>query len=291
MSKMSFSIKHFGMFTIVIILLMLTSCNRSEFSDFKETESGMLYKIHHSSGKTKANIDDYVTVEMSYYTNEDSLLFDSKGQTFPLRIEKPVFPGDINDAMTLLGKGDSATFVIRADSFLIKNAKLNKLPAFVTKDSKIIFHVKLHEIQTLEELQAEEQRKIKMAKNQEAQKILDYVDQNNIGVSPDESGLYFILIKKGDGRLAKSGDKVTVHYTGRFLDGTKFDSSYDRNKPVEFDLGQGQVIQAWDIGVAKMHKGDEATFIIPSHLGYGSGRGEIPPFTPLLFEVKLIDIK
>lgn len=291
MTKMSFSKRYFGLFMIVTILIGVVSCNRSEFSDFKETDSGMLYKIHESHGKTKAKIDDYVTIEMSYYTNEDSLLFDSKGQIFPLKIEKPVFSGDINEAITLLGEGDSATFVIRADSFLIKNAKLTKLPAFVTKDSKIIFHVKLHEIQTIEELQAEEQRKIKMAKNQEAQKILDYIDKNNIIEIPDESGLYFILNKKGSGRKAKVGDKVVVHYIGRFLDGTKFDSSYGRKKPVEFVLGYGQVIKAWDIGIAKMHVGDEATFIIPSRLGYGSGRGEIPPFTPLLFEVKLVDIK
>jgi len=288
---MSFYKRYFGLFTVVTTLVLLVSCNRSEFSDYKETESGMLYKIHENKGQTKAKPGDYLTVEMSYYTNEDSLLFDSKGQTFPLRVENPVFAGDINEAMTLMGEGDSATFVIRADSFLIKNAKFNKLPSFVNEDSKIIFHVKLHNIQTLEELKAEEQRKIKLAKDQEAQKILDYVDQNDITVSPDESGLYFILNKKGNGPRAQIGDKVVVHYVGRFLDGTKFDSSYDRKKPIEFELGRGQVIKAWDIGIAKMHVGDEATFIIPSRLGYGSGRGEIPPFTPLLFEVKLINIK
>lgn len=276
-------------FTLVIFIMF--SCNTSEFPGFKKAESGLMYKIHINKKDEKAKAGDYLTVEMSYYTNEDSLLFDSKGQTFPLRLEEPVFPGDINEAFTYLGKGDSATFVIRADSFLIRNAKLPQLPGFVTENSKVIFHVKLHNIQTLEELEAEEQRKIQMAMDKEAQQILEYIDDNNITEEPLNSGMYLIINKKGNGRNPKSGEQVVVHYSGKFLDGTIFDSSYERNKPVEFRLGYGQVINGWDIGIAEMHVGDEATFIIPSHLGYGSGRGEIPPFTPLLFEVKLIDIK
>lgn len=287
---MNFRKVFYGVFIFVTLLFLVISCDHSEFNGFKETDSGLLYKIHHNNKQKKAQAGDYITVEMSYYTNEDSLLFDSKGQTFPLRIDEPVFPGDINEAMTYIGKGDSATFVIRADSFLIKNAKLPQLPSFVNQESKIIFHVKIHNIQTLEELEAEEKRKIQIAKDKEAQVILNYLEDNNITESPTESGLYFILNKKGSGSKPEPGDKVVVHYTGLFLDGTKFDSSYERNKPVEFKLGYGQVIQGWDIGVAKMHVGDEATFIIPSHLGYGSGRGEIPPFTPLLFKVKLINI-
>lgn len=277
------------MFTIVTLLVI--SCDRSEFSGFEETESGLLYKIHENKKGPRAQAGDYLTVEMSYYTNNDSLLFDSKGQTFPLRLEQAVFAGDINEALSFLGKGDSATFVVRADSFLIKNAKLNSLPAFVTDESKIIFHVRLHNIQTLEELEAEEKRKIQIAKDQEELKILDYVKEKNISVSPTESGLYIITNKKGSGRKPEAGETVVVHYTGKFLDGTKFDSSYDRKNPIEFKLGYGQVINGWDLGIAEMHIGEEATFIIPSHLGYGSGRGEIPPFTPLLFEVKLVDIK
>ncbi len=278
-----------AMFTIVTFVIV--SCDTSEFSGFKETDSGLLYKIHENKKGSRAQAGDYLTVEMSYYTNSDSLLFDSKGQTFPLRLEEPIFAGDINEAFSLLGNGDSATFVIRADSFLIKNAKLNTLPAFVTDESKVIFHVRVHNIQTLEELEAEEKRKIQLAKDQEAQKILNFVQTQNISVSPEESGLYIITNKIGSGRKPKTGEMVVVHYIGKFLDGTKFDSSYDRNKPIEFKIGYGQVINGWDLGIAEMRMGEEATFIIPSHLGYGSGRGEIPPFTPLLFEVKLIDIK
>ena len=89
------------------------------------------------------------------------------------------------------------------------------------------------------------------------------------------------------------GDNVKVHYTGKLLDGTKFDSSVDRGKPFEFVLGQGRVIKGWDEGIAMMHKGGKATLIIPSHLGYGergAGQGQIPPYATLIFEVELLDI-
>lgn len=275
----------------IIVTVVFISCKRSEYPGYTEADSGLIYKIHVDSKGVKAKAGDYISVEMTYLTNEDSLLFDAKGQSFPLHIETPVFPGDINEALTLLGIGDSATFVIRADSFLIKNAKLTTLPSFVDEDSKVIFHVKLHNIQTLEELQMEEELKKKMVQEKEKKDIEQYILTNNISQSPTESGMYYLPTKVGDGAKAKEGQKVKVHYTGRFLNGVKFDSSYDRNKPIEFVLGRGYVISGLDEGISMMRVGGLATFIIPSYLGYGAGRDNIPPNTPLLFEVKLIDVK
>jgi FKBP-type peptidyl-prolyl cis-trans isomerase FkpA len=278
-----------GLFTFVIFFIV--GCNHSEYPGFKEAESGLLYKIHDNQKGEKAKPGDYLTVEMTYFTNEDSLLFDAQGQSFPLRLEEPVFRGDINEALALMGKGDSATFVIRADSFLIMNAKLTSLPSFVTDQSKVIFHVKLHNIQTLEELEQEELMKQVAAQEKEYQAILSYVESNDITVQPNNVGLYIIPTKNGNGAKPKTGQTVIVHYTGKFLNGEKFDSSYDRNRPTEFQIGLGQVISGWDLGISQMRVGGEATLIIPSDLGYGKGRGEIPPYTPLVFEVKLINVK
>jgi len=99
-------------------------------------------------------------------------------------------------------------------------------------------------------------------------------------------------ITSGDGASPKHGDTVTVHYTGWLMDGTKFDSSVDRNEPFAFVLGTGQVIQGWDQGVGGMRVGDKARLTIPPELAYGAQGypGAIPPNATLMFEVELLSI-
>ena len=100
-------------------------------------------------------------------------------------------------------------------------------------------------------------------------------------------------MEEGDGKKPESGQTVSVHYSGYLVDGTKFDSSHDRDKPFEFSLGQRQVIKGWDEGVALLNVGSKAKFIIPPELGYGErGAGRvIPPNATLVFEVELLSIK
>jgi len=107
-----------------------------------------------------------------------------------------------------------------------------------------------------------------------------------------DSGLKYVDQKEGSGETAKAGDMVQVHYTGWLKDGTKFDSSRDRNRPIEFQLGAGIVIKGWDEGVAGMKVGGKRKLIIPAELGYGSrGKGRIPPNSELTFEVELLNVR
>lgn len=96
----------------------------------------------------------------------------------------------------------------------------------------------------------------------------------------------------GTGAEAVSGKKVTVNYLGTLTNGTKFDSSYDRNQPFSFNLGTGQVIQGWDQGVAGMKVGGKRKLVIPPSLGYGAtGQGSIPPNATLVFEIELLGVE
>lgn len=99
-------------------------------------------------------------------------------------------------------------------------------------------------------------------------------------------------LKIGNGKTVKSGDTVVIHYNGTLEDGTKFDSSYDRNQPFETKIGVGQVIKGWDQGVVGMKIGGKRKLTIPYQLAYGeNGYGPIPPKATLIFEVELVDIK
>ena len=113
------------------------------------------------------------------------------------------------------------------------------------------------------------------------------------GFEVTESGLRYKIIQKGNGTSAKKGDMVSVHYKGQLADGTVFDSSYKRNKPLDFQVGVGQVISGWDEGICLMNVGDKARLVIPSDLGYGSAGagGVIPPNAILVFDVELMDVK
>ena len=108
-----------------------------------------------------------------------------------------------------------------------------------------------------------------------------------------KSGLKYVELLVGAGDSPKTGDEVTVHYTGYLTDGKKFDSSVVRNKPFSFTIGYGQVIKGWDEGVATMKVGGKRKLIIPANLGYGSrgAGGVIPPNAELVFDVELLGVK
>jgi FKBP-type peptidyl-prolyl cis-trans isomerase FkpA len=107
-----------------------------------------------------------------------------------------------------------------------------------------------------------------------------------------DSGLKYEDLVEGAGAEARAGQQVSVHYTGWLTDGSKFDSSVDRNQPFQFALGRGMVIRGWDEGVAGMKVGGRRKLTIPPQLGYGArgAGGVIPPNATLVFEVELLEV-
>ena len=152
---------------------------------------------------------------------------------------------------------------------------------------------------TEQELQeAFEKFQIEMEKNQpkeieNKQENIDFLKENakKSGVKTTASGLQYLTTKQGTGKTPKANSTVKVHYTGKLVNGTVFDSSIERGEPIEFPLDQ--VITGWTEGLQLMKEGGKATFVIPAKLAYGERgvHGSIPPNSPLIFDVELLQVK
>ncbi len=122
--------------------------------------------------------------------------------------------------------------------------------------------------------------------------VVEMWDVDSTKLRTTESGLQYSIITEGEGENADSGNVVTVHYSGFLADGTKFDSSVERDEPFSFLLGMGQVIPGWEEGLKLMNKGSKARLIIPPELGYGGiSVGTIPPNSTLIFDVEMVDVQ
>jgi peptidyl-prolyl cis-trans isomerase A (cyclophilin A) len=130
-------------------------------------------------------------------------------------------------------------------------------------------------------------------KDAKANAALDEKLKAHVGnATKTASGLYYEITEAGSGAKPKKGQTVSVHYAGYLLNGQKFDSSFDRNQPIQVAIGTGQVIAGWDEGIMLLNEGAKAKFIIPPQLGYGAqgAGGVIPPNATLIFEVQLVKV-
>ncbi|MBU1718164.1 MAG: FKBP-type peptidyl-prolyl cis-trans isomerase [Bacteroidetes bacterium] len=299
---------------MLLVALIAFSCNSGKYGDFDKSPNELLYKIIDSKEGHKGEIGDYFKVMMSYGTENDSILFDSRQLQEPLMVQlgQPYYKGDITEVFSIMAVGDSADVIVSADSFFIKQTSYRRLPDFIKPGEMLVFHIRVLDLVTKEEMGLLEQEKMKAYEEQkktleetEKNNLVEYLKNNNINVKPTESGLYFISKVKGTGKKPKDGSKVRVNYTGKLLNGKVFDTSYpDIAKandvyypqreyiPLEFPINRGQVIKGWDEGIMMLNEGGKATLIIPSQLAYGERQaGElITPYSNLVFEVELVEV-
>jgi FKBP-type peptidyl-prolyl cis-trans isomerase FkpA len=245
--------------------------------DFQEKD-GLKYKMLVQHNGQKPAVGETAMVDMIFFGEKDQPIFNSaeKNQAVPIPITKSQFKGDLMQGLQMLGVGDSAIFLICGDSI----AKLSPGSSNIKPGSWLKYVIKLRSIYNPA-----------VQKKTEDETIRSYLHKNKIrGAKHTASGLYYKITGAGKGAKPKEGQSITVHYTGRFLDGKEFDS--DKGEGFTFVLGKYEVIPGWEEAFALLKKGSKATIYLPSSLGYGvGGGGPIPPNTILVFEVELADIK
>lgn len=287
--------KKTNIFLIVALAAGMASCGQM---GYKKTPSGVEYKIHVEGKGPKVKVGEYLEVNMKNFMGDTMVLstYDMLPQIF--QIQKPQGKYDFMEAMALLGPGDSATFLVPADSVF---GELNR-PPFLKKGQKIRLVVKAVKVlKSLNEANAEftaMQNTYNTAQTVKDNKVIeDYLAKNHLKGIKSPQGVYIVIKQDGNGAIPQTGQLVKVNYTGKTLEGQVFDSNVDSAfrhvAPLEFPLGQGQVIRGWDEGIAQLKKGTKASLIIPSPMAYGL-MGQPPvikPNTILVFDVELLDVR
>lgn len=260
-------------------------------------ESGLYFNKIKSGKGRKVKDGMFLTFDFEIRHLDGKMVYSSIEATRPASYEygKRFDTEGIMEALGMMRQGDEVELINPSSLCFGDKGR----PGMVEPFTALHYFVRLTSVKTKAENDKEIEAKrkneaaiLEATRLQEASILAKYIADNEITVEPTASGLYFISTLEGEGEQAVAGKKVKVHYTGTLLDGTKFDSSVDRDEPFEFVLGRGQVIKGWDEGIAMLKVGGKATLILPSSMAYGarSTGALIKPYTPLKFDVELLEI-
>ena len=258
---------------------------------------------------------DVISLDGVIKNDADSVLSSTyeAGHPASFMVQKPQFKGDLMSAIQMLSEGDSAVVKVNADT-VAKRTGQPKPPGF--KGHYFVYNLRILKVMSKEKGEADSvfQKKISAyfkglsdkAKAAEPAKIKNYIADKKLNVTTTASGLNYVVTQPANGPKPANGDTVVVNYTGTFLNGKVFDTSLQdvakkNNKfqpgrtysPARIPVGVHAVISGWDEGLLLFPKGTKATLVIPSSLAYGEQgmQGFIGPFTPLVFDIEIMDIK
>jgi len=277
----------------VVLAIASYSCNKGNSYDV--TGGGLEFRIERRNETgTRVKEGDYLVMDVKYFTPADSLLFSSTELPgkFRMKSKKPTYGNgrSIDDALLTMNEGDSTSFLLDAASFY-QNTRHDSCPKSLI-GKKLRFEIALREIQSEEEV-ATSKRELAQKREKEELDLLDAFMQNNYpGAKPDSSGMYTIVVGKSDGKKPRVGQKVSVNYVARLIDGKTLDNTYKRKELFSFTLGAREVIEGLERGLLTQPKGSRVIYIIPSKLAYGpEGNKSVPPCSTIIFEVELVKIE
>ena len=301
-------------FTVVFVLNSAAQVTKSTDVSLKSYKGGILYRIYNPSKKSKISQGDFLMLSGYQIDPEGKIIFSTykAGRSAMIYCENSKNRGDLFSVLTLLSEGDSAIIKLNLDTLRkysdiksdIYSVSRNNYITYNLKVEKVISKGSLTKEEFDEKVQAFVDEENQKAKNSEAGDIERYIMKKKISPSKTPSGLYYIVHKQGEGSRAKVGDTVVVNYTGRYLSGAVFDTSIEMvahteaafNKgryysPVVMPVGSGKFISGFDESLFLIPEGSIYTVIVPSKLAFDSkGDDNVPPYTPLIFEIELIEV-
>ncbi len=298
-----------------LIILSLAALAITGCQQFKKGEGGMLYKIHTDKDGPTIKDGDFISINVVQKTDDDSVMYSSYEYDRPafLNVQKPGYKGDIFSALGLLSEGDSATFKMDIDTLEAAMKKQGNPSQTRPKGKYIVYTFTVKKVipkgtktdsvfnATIQEFLKKE---IDIAKNSETAKINKFIASKSYTPQTTASGLRYVVTHQGAGPAAAKGDTVEVNYTVSLLTGKIFDSSipevakgavtYNPQRPyapIKTPAGLGQSIPGFDEALLMFPKGSKVTLILSSKLAYGEqGNQQIPPYTPLVFDVDVLRI-
>lgn len=300
----------------LLSLILIVACDSQKQ---EKTEDGVEYVLIESGEGGSFEEGDFAIFSIKIVDSKDSVMIDSERDgELPVQINDSILStrGPLFSILKELQIGDSIKTKLSASQVLTEGFRQ---PISQDKDKAerlTVFAKTLEKLDTAgfmawqqqkrTEAMEEMQKKAEEQKGIDDQLIKDFLAQKNIEANRTESGLFYIVTQEGSGEQPQQGDSVSVNYVGKLMDGTVFDTSYEElaqeagvynenrtYSPFSFPIGKRQVIAGWDEGLMLLNEGSKATFYIPSGLAYGqrgSGR-RIPPNSPLIFDVELVEVK
>ncbi len=282
------------LFLPLLLLLFYNCADKSPYTGFTSSGTGYYYKLCRIGENTvKPSAGDYITVALEYRTIDDSVFFSALRR---FRLSEPAFKGSVEECFMMMSKGDSAEFIVPANDFFNRTIEA-ALPGFIDSDDKMIIAVDMIDIMSEEEYMQEldifkDHLRGSKKGDTDFEKLLE---EGDLHPGSGSSGILYYRLQEGEGKRISAGDTVTIHYEGKFIDGTIFDSTRMRNEPFEYVYGhEGQLIRGLEVVAGLMSEGGKALVYLPPALAFGekgSSTGIIPPSTPLFFEIEILRVK
>ncbi len=271
--------------SLVIINVLITSCNNNGYD---KNENGLAYKIIESKKGREPKLTDILRMNIKFISQSDSVFSDNK--LFITELYQPSFKGGIEEAFALMAEGDSASFLIPADS-VFKYIFKQTIPPFIKTGEKIRIEVRLLEVKTKEEFEKLANAEINQYIQQDKLETENFMAQNNLSGTLISPGCQFIILKEGSGSFPAAGDTVRIRFTAKIITGEIFESSKKIGKEFQYVMGAPEVPTIWDISTANLKVGGQYRIIFDTKCRKGlPGTNKLKGPGPVIYDVELVSI-